>query len=170
MHSSLRQILRQHPWHPCRMFSICRVTQDAPQSFALPPARLRALISLYHLSSTFITPANLSDRIDRAFTDARNATTLTTTIYSHAELQERVKVKRNENPVGTGKAQYRGVFLDYTGRTWSDKRGVRQRRVANALWGTETDGKPALETVQETSIADENLSNLLAKTDNRRSS
>lgn len=88
--------------------------------------------------------------------------------YSYTQLQQRLKVKRNENAVDAGATQYRGVSFDYGGQIWSDRRGVRQTYIANALWGIETGGKPALETVLETRMADETLSSLLAKTSNHR--
>ncbi|KAF8573944.1 hypothetical protein K439DRAFT_1552471 [Ramaria rubella] len=53
----------------CCAFSTSGTMRQRLQSTPLPPAKLRALITLYHPSSTFITPANLSQRIDLAFTD-----------------------------------------------------------------------------------------------------
>lgn len=40
----------------------------------LPPAKLRALISIYHQADSFITPENLSERIDQAFVSDQKLT------------------------------------------------------------------------------------------------
>ncbi|KAJ3729082.1 hypothetical protein DFJ43DRAFT_502703 [Lentinula guzmanii] len=49
-----------------RRYSSQKGKQPAPH--ALSQQKMRALISLYHQSNTFITPENLSERIDQAFT------------------------------------------------------------------------------------------------------
>ncbi|KAG7449125.1 uncharacterized protein BT62DRAFT_929115 [Guyanagaster necrorhizus] len=42
----------------------------------LPPQKLRALISVYHGTESFVTPENLSERIDDAFTRSAGGTAL----------------------------------------------------------------------------------------------
>ncbi|KAF8592535.1 hypothetical protein K439DRAFT_1324482 [Ramaria rubella] len=133
------------------------------QSTPLPPAKLRALITLYHRSSTFITPANLSQRIDLAFTDPLHSSqTVSDQRWNYGALQKRVQQNRGDSEVKS--SDYLGVNLDYESMTWSDRRGARQSRVNATLWGTQVGGRPGLETVQETSATNERESKLLDQT------
>ncbi|KAF8581338.1 hypothetical protein K439DRAFT_1354202, partial [Ramaria rubella] len=85
----------------------------------LPPAKLWALITLYHPSSTFITPANLSQRIDLTFTDPLHSSqTASNQRWNYGVLQRRVQQNQGDSEVIS--SDYLGVNLDYESMTWSD--------------------------------------------------
>ncbi|KAF8528870.1 hypothetical protein BU17DRAFT_80023 [Hysterangium stoloniferum] len=141
-----------------RFFSTSPVTRDS----SLPSTRIRALISLYHGSSTFITPANLSQRIDLAFTDSVNVhSDISTYQWSYNALTASMNDSRRG---GSSKSHYFGVNLDYSDRTWSDQQGARQAQISSALWGTHIDGRPGLEAVLETDAINEKEAKLLDQT------
>ncbi|KAF8524722.1 hypothetical protein JB92DRAFT_2702959, partial [Gautieria morchelliformis] len=130
-----------------------------------PPARVRALIVLYHRSSSFITPANLSSRIDNAFTETLSRTNTATTYQSSYKGLD-ARVRRNRETEGTPPPLlYKWVVLnDFENTTWSGSQGERKAIVNAALWGIQIGGRPSLETVQETSATNEKENDLLDQT------
>lgn len=117
---------------------------------ALSPEKMRALISLYHQTDTFITPENLSERIDEAFTGETREETLMSqqpgidtlnTFYKQMKIApkftERDREKRN---FGDG--------------TWSSSAYSRREwKVIEALYGVDASGNlepmPGFETLEE---------------------
>ncbi|KAF8609341.1 hypothetical protein BDV93DRAFT_518175 [Ceratobasidium sp. AG-I] len=119
--------------------------------FSLPPARLRALIDLYHSSSTFVTPETLSDEIDKAFAPVRPTLlnlgkSYKDLLYKRDELDaepDRVVPSANEED-----GRYvRFDIMDDAG--WSASKGERDRMVKAALWGVDPMAKIGLETLLE---------------------
>ena len=158
---SLRLVALQCHLPKCRGLSTSTLAQKEPRSFTLPPARLRALIALYHRSSSFITPANLSSRIDQAFTVTLYKGDILSQHASYQALASYSQRKRVNEPQPP---YYKDVRLYFDSTTWSDKRGVRQARVRATLWGTQVGGKPDLETVLETSATNDREGGLLDQT------
>lgn len=119
--------------------------------FSLPPARLRALIDLYHASSTFITPETLSDEIDKAFAPVRP------TFTNHAKSYRDLVYKRDEldaepDRVVPSANEADGRFLGFDNVNeagWSASKGERDRMVKAALWGVDPMAKIGLETLLE---------------------
>jgi hypothetical protein len=120
----------------------------------LPPAKLRALISLYHSAETFITPATLDAAIDEAF------------VYSHQAGFSRVGMHEQDLAYLMGTLTRReaaprfgastaDATIKFTapGQTshWSEDRVVneRDRLTSTTLLGLDPSGRPGLEVVQE---------------------
>ncbi|GLB33576.1 hypothetical protein LshimejAT787_0104600 [Lyophyllum shimeji] len=119
-----------------------KTTKPKPkQKRTLPDEKLRALIALYHQADSFITPENLSQRIDEAFlssTEPRPNTFQPTV----KELQNALAVQRkapkiaewdqetliNRTPAN-GAADYR-VY-----DKWSSVKTARELKVVEALYG-----------------------------------
>jgi hypothetical protein len=161
----VRQLVSLGHSQRCRPFSTA-TAQEGTHSFALPPARLRALIVLYHRSSSFITPANLSSRIDNAFTETLSRTNTATTYQSSYKGLD-ARVRRNREAEGTPPLLYKGIALNgFENTTWSGSQGERKAIINAALWGIQIGGRPSLETVQETSASNEKESDLLDQTVN----
>lgn len=132
-----------------------KVYASLPQTdlsqFSLPPAKLRALIDLYHSSSTFITPETLSDEIDKAFAPVRP------TFTNHGKSYKDLTSKRDElaaepdrvvPSANEADGQYvRYDIMDQAG--WSASKGERDRMVKAALWGVDPMAKIGLETLLE---------------------
>ncbi|KAG8744903.1 hypothetical protein FRC10_009273 [Ceratobasidium sp. 414] len=128
-----------------------------PPSFSLSETKLRALIDLYHSSSSFITPENLSDEIDRAFATQlfRHTLVRPDTYYSlvsrrneRAAEPDRVVPTVNE----TDGRQFGTFDIDTPSGSdegWSASKGERSRMVKSALWGVDPFGKIGLETLLE---------------------
>lgn len=159
---SLCRSMSQNLLRDSRGFSTSTLAREGSQPFRLPPARVRALIALYHRSSSFITPDQLSSRIDQAFTWTPYKSDVISQHSSYQALQLYLQRSRAGNKKDA--PYYRDVQLSYEQLTWSDKRGVRQARVKAALWGTQVGGRPALDTVLETSTTNKKASDLLDQT------
>ena len=163
--SSLRQFIRSH-LQSCHAFSTSVVVRKETQPFTLPSARLRALITLYHRSSSFITPENLSSRIDSAFNgDSAQVGPSGVQLEEYRALQSHVQRNREKK---TRNLVYKSVPLNnFDSATWSGAvQSERKALVIAALWGIQVGGKPSLETVQETRAVNENLGDLLDQTVN----
>ena len=106
----------------------------------LPPEKMRALISLYHQSKDFISPLNLSNKIDEVFAKDFYANSSMFTGYS--ELKSRM-AERKAAPV-IGNAQNKEQLMDSTWSTGPAER--REEMVFDALYGV-NDGMPGLETL-----------------------
>ncbi|KAG2151992.1 hypothetical protein BD769DRAFT_1402512 [Suillus cothurnatus] len=115
--------------------------------------RMRALVSLYHQCDTFITPENLSQKIDQAFVVQTNNVHFASNFdkRSFAELK-RLVAEREEEPrhfFGKGnKPPSTGLRV---GLAPSSPNSDQQRtaRAMEALVGVSRDGKPLWTAVQE---------------------
>ncbi|TFY72486.1 hypothetical protein EVG20_g498 [Dentipellis fragilis] len=107
---------------------------DAPSTlpqFSLSPAKLRALISLYHQSGNFITPANLDTEIDKAFTDVPDLVSVANSKFTtYTDLKADVSARR----VAPKYIQTEDYARERTGYGGSD--ATRRNQVFEALYGT----------------------------------
>lgn len=119
--------------------------------FSLPPAKLRALISIYHQSAHFITPQNLSDAIDRAFIgDASNTAVDLSVEASSEDIKEKLKSRRivpATGPWSTNETHFK--MSDTSSQIWASRRSEKEQKVMNVLYGTDKEGKPGLEILEE---------------------
>ncbi|KIJ56531.1 hypothetical protein M422DRAFT_22695 [Sphaerobolus stellatus SS14] len=161
-----QRVLQRHTRSstPLKGFSSSpKAREEEEYPFRIPPERLRALISLYHQSSKFITPETLEARIDEAFTNVINVGTQGTTLYTYEQLTSELESLRK----GKGRStlsSYNGTPLDYrVNASWSEQI-ARESTVGAALWGVQENGRPGLETVLETSVLNEKEKRLLRET------
>ncbi|PVF95543.1 hypothetical protein CPB86DRAFT_710936 [Serendipita vermifera] len=108
----------------------------------LPRKKLRALVSLYHQSSTFITPETLDQHIEKEFAlDPRRPVHL-----DQVTLKKEV-VWKNLNPEMTTNGLHSLLNAGVSSMTMERK--SRAKRVNQALWGVDEDDNPDLEAVEE---------------------
>ena len=123
---------------------------DAPE-FSLPPAKLRALISIYHQSAHFITPQNLSAVIDRAFIGDVSGTAINPYVEaSFEDINEKLKSRRivpATGPWSTNEIHFKAN--DSSPQHWASRRSEKEQKVMNVLYGTDREGKPGLEILKE---------------------
>jgi len=106
----------------------------------LSPEKMRALVSLYHQSKDFISPNNLSDRIDEVF--AKNFYANSSMFVGYNGLVS-MMAERKAAPV-VGNAQTREQIVT---KTWSlGPAAKREQMVIDALYGVD-EGMPGLETL-----------------------
>lgn len=75
------------------------------------------------------------------------------------------EVDKMHTGMGKQALVYNGTALEYGARSWSDEGGARETAVAGALWGVQTDSKPGLEAVLETTALNEKEEQLLGQTE-----
>ncbi|PFH52695.1 hypothetical protein AMATHDRAFT_2084 [Amanita thiersii Skay4041] len=123
-----------------------------PSDFCIPQPslshkRMRALISLYHQTDTFITPENLSQRIDEAFVPSLKSKSVLPVMSSHQDhltlqdLQQALVAQREAPKVTEPDREVkntntRGGNSEQDG-TWSGERNVREGKVMETLYGVE---------------------------------
>jgi hypothetical protein len=112
----------------------------ASSSTQLPPEKMRALISLYHQSKDFISPANLSDKIDEVF--AKDFYANSTSFAGYWNLVGML-MERNNSPV-IGSPHTRDQLQPH--RWFVGPAAKREQMVFNALYGVDED-MPGLETL-----------------------
>ena len=106
----------------------------------LPPEKMRALISLYHQSKDFVSPNNLSDKIDEVF--AKDFYANNTSFAGYWTLVGRMG-KRRDSPVVEDPQTKELVQL----QRWSaSPTAGREQMVIDALYGVNED-QPGLETL-----------------------
>jgi hypothetical protein len=128
----------------------------------LPPEKLRALISLYHNSETFITEQSLDSAIDHAFVTAHSDMTHNTSEYTMLDLVDGVRRRRQLPKFGSATAEARMNFATDSG-LWSSSdttKNVRDTRTSAALLGVDPSGRPGLEVVLE---EEERIQNWITK-------
>lgn len=109
-------------------------------------ARMRALVSLYHQCDSFITPENLSQKIDEAFVPQTNTVNVSSNFdkRSYAELR-RLVAEREEEPrhfFGKGsKSPSTGLKVVLSSSSPNNEQ-QRAERAREALVGMAKDGKP----------------------------
>jgi hypothetical protein len=118
---------------------------------AVPPEKMRALITLYHKSEDFVTHENLSMRIDQAFLGTK---TMQKTLPIHdnrAKLQEQLDERRKMPRIGVVDAPSRSGKSTPDGNWSSSLRNARELAVESALFGMheEHKEKPGLEALEE---------------------
>jgi hypothetical protein len=110
----------------------------------MTPAKLRALISLYHQADTFITPENLSQRIDEAFIPP-NQYVGTTPVQQGPDfitvkrLEDELERQRMEPKVMEPDTERKGSPSNTHGQGggWSERMDAREEKVLEALYGVE---------------------------------
>ncbi|CAE6407662.1 unnamed protein product [Rhizoctonia solani] len=130
-------------------------------AYTLPPSKLRALIDLYHSSTSYLTPETLSDAIDDTFAPRRLTFNTSTRYQSYRDLvaqrdemdaePDRVVPSANElSGFGYGTADSLGGEL--MAGAWSASKGERARMVKAALWGVDPMARIGLETLLEAKV------------------
>ncbi|GJE84625.1 hypothetical protein PsYK624_007010 [Phanerochaete sordida] len=124
-----------------------------PAPTALPEAKQRALIALYHQAETFITPENLEAEIDEEFIyrPLRHPGGLEREVLLR-DLRSDLASRRMLPKVGDGKASMmhsRTQAQAADSYAWSGQKAPRDIRVMNALLGLEDVHKPGLEILEE---------------------
>jgi hypothetical protein len=131
---------------------------------------MRALISLYHQADTFITPENLSRRIDDALTNNQHNSSFYTPTTTIQDLKNLVNDRRNLPKFTEHDDSHpmpRGSNYGTMGPDWEESEALREQRVSEALYGVDADGKPGLESLEE---AAERIQQNLAEELTKRSS
>ena len=123
--------------------------QTPPHDFVLPPKKLRALVSLYHQSKSFITPENLDEAIDRAFSEP-----LSVRVFEGRRLVEwpalRLEVKERERLSKFGFPETLNSVTSMYEVGHHEERERRIEQVFDAMYGTSETDKPGLELLQDT--------------------
>jgi hypothetical protein len=119
-----------------------------PPGFVLPPKKLRALVSLYHQSRSFITPDNLDEAIDRAFAEPPSVR-----IFGNRRTLDwpslRLEVKEREHRSKFGLPETLTSVLAMYEDGYEEREG-RVEQVYDAMYGTWQTDKPGLELLQDT--------------------
>ncbi|KAF4619136.1 hypothetical protein D9613_005565 [Agrocybe pediades] len=141
-------------------------TQRVPSHHTLPPAKMRALIALYHQSDSWITEDNLLERIDATFVPDTNDAYALNVMNRRLPSIDDLEKKRVEMRMAPKMAQWSSAATDTVGLSgsgnWSEKTSPREAKVIEALYGvkvqsttedrrTEERLLPGLEVVQEVS-------------------
>jgi hypothetical protein len=127
----------------------CLSSTAAPLPPSLPPAKLRALISIYHQSAHFITPQNLSDAIDQAFVGDPDDIQLNTNEMDGFELTKAFRRRENLIPTGRWNRVQKGLMSQHLSHGWVDGRIGREKQIIGALYGIDETGNPGLEVLLE---------------------
>jgi hypothetical protein len=104
----------------------------------LSDEKMRSLISLYHQSETFITPENLSDRIDQVFTsNVGTAVQVTRKGLPTLSVFREIRARQVQNPrMGDWEVESDGKLVgEY--RAWSSMVSRREKKVIEALYGVD---------------------------------
>ena len=123
----------------------------------LPAKKMRALISIYHQTESFITPANLDAIIDDAFIYRHND--LSMMIGNEKEkdmstLRRELAARRDMPRIGDAKNMLKNPPVPMyssrdIGTPFSSPTHPREQQVSYALYGLERDGLPGLEILEE---------------------
>lgn len=123
--------------------------QTPPHDFVLPPKKLRALVSLYHQSKSFITPENLDEAIDRAFSEPPSVR-----VFGNRRLVDwpslRLEVKERDQLSKFGLPETLNSVLNMYEVGRYEERERRVEQVFDAMYGTLETDKPGLELLQDT--------------------
>ncbi|KAH9077455.1 hypothetical protein EDB83DRAFT_2350113 [Lactarius deliciosus] len=118
-----------------------------PGGFALPPKKLRALVTLYHQSKSFITPENLDESIDRAFLEVHGTRTFGHRKLDWPSLRLEVKERKRLSKFGLTETLTSTLGMYEAGY---EERETRVEQVFDAMYGTWQTNKPGLELLQDT--------------------
>lgn len=142
--NSVRQVVKRH---------VSSQSTRPQQPTALSPTKMRALVSLYHQSETFITPETLDARIDNAFLyipeqmavgDAGNHA-----YRSYVELEGTEKLREKIPRISEYIPSSYHVERSSPQQPWSDFQNPRERAVFEAMYGTLEQTKPGWEILEE---------------------
>lgn len=103
----------------------------------LSDEKMRSLISLYHQSETFITPENLSERIDQVFTSTVGTAVVTRKGLPTLSVFREIRARQVQNPrMGDWEVESDGKLVgEY--RAWSSLVSRREKKVIEALYGVD---------------------------------
>ncbi|KAG5654475.1 hypothetical protein H0H81_001974 [Sphagnurus paluster] len=144
---------RAHAVSIFRRYASLKATKPKSKR-TLPDEKLRALIALYHQAETFITPENLSQRIDEAFLFSNNDPYTKPSVPTVKDLESTLAQVRTAPKI----AEWDQETLrerEYHGATqrWSGVKTGRELQVVEALYGVNAAelGKtlPGLEVLRE---------------------
>ncbi|EAU84565.1 hypothetical protein CC1G_00084 [Coprinopsis cinerea okayama7 len=121
--------------------------RGAASAGRLPPEKLRALISLYHQSETFINEDNLMQRINEALIDNKSRP------YNELQLRDLTAALEKRRDTPKTSLQTSVYDVKHLGDAhWSLQRVKREREAVAALYGTDptpfNPAAPGLELVQ----------------------
>ncbi len=123
--------------------------QAPPSDFVLSPKKLRALVSLYHQSRSFITPENLDEAIDRAFAEPPSVR-----VFGNGRTVDwpslRLEVKERDALSKFGLPETLNSVMSMYEAGYLEEREKRVEQVFDAMYGTWETDKPGLELVQDT--------------------
>ncbi|KAF8505497.1 hypothetical protein F5888DRAFT_442269 [Russula emetica] len=123
--------------------------QTPPHDFVLPPKKLRALVSLYHQSKSFVTTENLDEAIDRAFAEPPSVR-----VFGNRRLVDwpslRLEVKERDRLSKFGLPETLNSVLTMYEVGHYEERERRVEQVFDAMYGTLETDKPGLELLQDT--------------------
>jgi hypothetical protein len=123
--------------------------RETPSGFVLPPKKLRALVSIYHQSRSFITPENLDEAIDRAFTEPPSVR-----VFENRRLIDwpslRLEAKERNGLSKFGLPETLNSVLSMYEAGYHEERVKRVEQVFDAMYGTSETDKPGLELLQDT--------------------
>ena len=106
----------------------------------LPPKKMRSLVSLYHQSKGFISPANLSDKIDEVF--AKDFYSNGTSFASYWNLVGMVTEREAAPRIGNPRVKEQVELQRWSARPAAK----REQMVIDALYGVD-EGMPGLDTL-----------------------
>lgn len=121
--------------HIAHRYMSAHTTPKYPSHKALTPAKMRALISLYHQAETFITPENLSERIDEAFLSEKPYGDLSTATTVR-DLDTTLAARRAAPKLSQSSDKAASSFSHF-GDSWSTKRSQREEKVIETLYGVD---------------------------------
>ncbi|KAJ3926108.1 MAG: hypothetical protein NXY57DRAFT_906169 [Lentinula lateritia] len=125
-------------------------SRKPPAPHALSPQKMRALISLYHQSETFITPENLSERIDQAFTGEKTGNLA----FRSQPGIDTLSTFYNEAKSAPKFSEWDREKIKFGHGVWSQATYSRREwKVIEALYGVDASGSleplPGLEALEE---------------------
>ncbi|RDB23232.1 hypothetical protein Hypma_009586 [Hypsizygus marmoreus] len=121
----------------------------------LPDAKMRALIALYHQADNFITPENLSQRIDEAFVSDTVESKLAFSRSNNPlkDLKNALADQRRAPKIAEWDSESLMRTYHTNGVTWSTLRTARELKVVEALYGVNAtrvgDALPGLEVLED---------------------
>lgn len=122
---------------------------------SLPSAKMRALISLYHQTETFVTPENLQDRIDQTFAseDPNDLLQSTSDFISFTDLKDKAMDLREAPKMSQWNPHANTSRRTQVAGKWSHIRRRRELKIIEALYGVDVTHSgnvmPGLEVLEE---------------------
>lgn len=121
---------------------------------SLPSAKMRALISLYHQSETFITPEDLGERIDATFaSEDPNDLLPVTADVTFTSLKDKVMDLREAPKMSQWNPHANTTRPTLVAGKWSQIRRRRELKIIEALYGVDVTHSgnvmPGLEVLEE---------------------
>ena len=128
------------------------------QQGEMPERRLRALVSLYHQSSSWVTPENLDAYIDNVFTpenlylSQKSGMLGVYTEKNKEDLVQILKKRKGTHEYGCQDSNlivnnYKTTHLSLNEQELASKNSCQ---IHSALWGNDVSTKPGVESVMDT--------------------